>query len=160
MKENLKSWWRGRTVREQRLLLVMFALMAIVLLWLLVVRPLGDASSRARERYADAALSLAEARAQARLIGQLERSAPASLNEPVDALVGRSATEAGFPVASIGAEGQNQATLVLASVRPQAFFGWVAQMESARGLIVERLNATTNSDRTLSVQITFRARGR
>ena len=160
MSESFKSWWRGRTIREQRLLLGMFALLAVVLVWLVFVRPVGDALSRARERFSDAALSLAEARAQARLIGQLERSAPASLQEPIDVLVSRSATEAGFPVASLDREGENQATLVLASVRPQAFFGWVGEMESGRGLIVERLNATTNSDQTLSVQITFRARGR
>jgi general secretion pathway protein M len=160
MSESLRSWWRGRTIREQRLLLVMFGLVAVVLLWLLIVRPLGDALSRARERYADAALELAEARAQARLIGQLESNGPASLAEPIDALINRSAAEAGFPVARLDREGEAQATLVLASVRPQAFFGWLAQMESNRGLIVERLNTTTNSDRTLSVQVTFRARGR
>lgn len=160
MTEALKIWWRGRTLREQRLLLAMFALLAVLLLWLLIVRPVGDALSRARERYSDAALALAEARAQARLIGQLERSAPAGPHEPIEALVSRSATEAGFPIASLNREGVNQATLVLASVRPQAFFGWVGQMETGRGLIVERLNASTNSDRTLSVQITFRSRGR
>ena len=160
MSESFKLWWRGRTSREQRLMLAMFALLGLVLVWLLIVRPLGDARSRAYERYADAALALAEARAQARLISTFERSAPASLGEPIGDLLSRSATEAGFPIARLEPEGPNQATLVLASVRPQAFFGWVAQMESSRGLIVERLNATTNSDRTLSVQITFRGRGR
>ena len=160
MNESFATWWRGRTTREQRLLLVMFALLAVVLLWLLIVRPLGDALSRARERYADAALELAETRAQARLIGQLESNGPTRLAEPIDSLVNRAATEAGFPVARLDREGEGQATLVLASVRPQAFFGWLSQMESGRGLIVERLNTTTNSDRTLSVQVTFRARGR
>jgi len=160
MTEGFTTWWRGRTLREQRLLLAMFGLVALVLLWLLIVRPLGDARSRAHERYADAAVALAEARAQARLISELERGAPVSSAEPISALVSRSATEAGFPIARLDPEGTNQATLALASVKPQAFFGWVGQMESSRGLIVERLTATTNSDRTLSVQITFRARGR
>jgi hypothetical protein len=31
-------------------------------------------------------------------------------------------------------------------------------METSRGLVVERLRATANSDQTLSVQVTFRAR--
>jgi general secretion pathway protein M len=158
--EGFRSWWQTRTLREQRLLLAMFALLTAVLLWLLIVRPLGDALSRARERHADAALALAEARAQAALILQLEREAPVGPQEPIDTLISRSATEAGFPIARLEREGDNQATLVLASVRPQAFFGWVGQMESGRGLIVERLNATTNSDRTLSVQVTFRGRSR
>jgi general secretion pathway protein M len=160
MNDSLKTWWRSRTLREQRLLLVMFGLASVVLLWLLILRPLGDGLSRARERYADAALALAEARAQARLIAQLESNGPAGLSEPIDSLISRSATEAGFPVAQLNRESENQASLTLASVRPQAFFGWLAQMESGGGLIVERLNVATNSDRTLSVQVTFRARGR
>jgi general secretion pathway protein M len=152
----LKQWWRGRTLREQRLLLAMSVLFAIVLLWLLIVRPVGDALSRARERHADAAQALAEARAQAALIRQLERSAPAALAEPVDALISRSATEAGFPIGRLERQG-NRAAMVLPSVRPQAFFGWLGQME-ARGLIVERLSATPNTDQTVTVEVTLRAR--
>jgi general secretion pathway protein M len=159
MSGGFKTWWRGRTLREQRLLLAMTALLAVVLLWLLIVRPVGDALSRAHERHAAAALALAEARAKAALIRQLEQSAPASAGEPIDATISRSATEAGFQITRLEREGPDVATLVLASVRPQAYFGWVAQMES-RGLIVERLNASTNSDRTLTVQVTFRGRSR
>jgi general secretion pathway protein M len=160
MNGSFGTWWRSRTLREQRLLLAMSGLLSVVLLWLLLIRPLGDALSNARERHSNAALVLAEARAQAALIRQLEGSAPAkAFAEPIDALVSRSATEAGFPIARLEREGTNQATLVLASVRPQAFFGWLAQMES-RGLIVERLNASTNSDRTLTIQVSFRGRGR
>jgi general secretion pathway protein M len=137
----------------------MLGLSAIVLVWLLLVRPLGDSLSAARERHAEAARELAEARAQAALISSLERTSPGPQQEPVDVLISRSATEAGFPIARLEREGSNQATLVLGSVRPQAFFGWLGQMESSRGLIVERLSATTNSDQTLSVQVTLRARG-
>jgi general secretion pathway protein M len=137
----------------------MLGLSAIVLVWLLLVRPLGDSLSAARERHAEAARELAEARAQAALISSLERASPGPQQEPVDVLISRSATEAGFPIARLEREGSNQATLVLGSVRPQAFFGWLGQMESSRGLIVERLSATTNSDQTLSVQVTLRARG-
>jgi hypothetical protein len=53
----------------------------------------------------------------------------------------------------------NQATMAFEAVRPQAFFAWVRRVESDRGLIVERLSATTNSDQTLAAEITFRARG-
>ena len=35
--EGLRQWWAGRTQREQRLLLVMFALLGIVLAWLLTL---------------------------------------------------------------------------------------------------------------------------
>jgi hypothetical protein len=68
------------------------------------------------------------------------------------------ATEAGFPVSRVEPQGADRATMVLGNVRPQAFFGWVRQMESRNGLVVERMSATTNSDQTLAVQITFRAK--
>ncbi|HEY0446639.1 MAG TPA: type II secretion system protein GspM [Allosphingosinicella sp.] len=159
MNETMRDWWRTRTLREQRLLLAMFGLSAVVLAWLLVIRPLNDALSRARERHGEAVLQLAEARAQVRTVAGLEQSAAPPLTAPLDTLLNQSATEAGFPVARVDREGVNQATLVVPAVRPQAFFGWVGQMEARERLIVERLTATTNSDQTLSVTVTFRARG-
>jgi general secretion pathway protein M len=135
----------------------MSALFAIVLIWLLIIRPLNDALSMARERHGAAVLAVAEARARAELVNRLEKSVPGRLAAPVDAILTRSATEAGIPIASLQPEGPGKATLASASVRPQAFFAWVNQMEAA-GLIVERLSATANSDRTLSVQITLRGR--
>ena len=57
-------WWATRSTREQRLLAVMFGLIALVLVWLLVVRPLGDALDRAKQRHNAAVLALAEARAR------------------------------------------------------------------------------------------------
>jgi general secretion pathway protein M len=158
MNEGLKLWWRTRTLREQRLLIAMFALLALVFLWLLVIRPISDRLSEARERHGAAVLALAEARAQATLIGRLQQQRPASLGAPLDTILNQSAAEAGFPVTRVEREGVNQASLVIESVRPQAFFAWVNRMEDERGLIVERLSARTNGDQTLGVQITFRAR--
>ncbi len=159
MNDLLNSWWRTRTSREQKLLLAMTALAALVFAWLLIIRPLGDALSRARERHGDAVLAVAQARAQARAITGLRRTAPAQLTMPLDSLLNQAATEAGFPVTRVEREGGNQATITIQPVRPQAFFAWVAQMEGRNGLVVERLAANTNSDQTLQVTVTFRARG-
>ncbi len=158
MNGSLKIWWRTRTLREQRLLLAMAGLLALVLAWLLVIRPLSDSLSRARERHGAAVLALAEARAQATAIGQLQQRRPAPLSAPLEVLLNQSATEAGFPVTRVERLGVNQATVAIGSVRPQAFFAWVRAMENDRGLVVDRLSATANSDQTLGVQITFRAR--
>lgn len=154
----MKLWWRTRTLREQRLLLAMTGLALIVFAWLLVIRPLGDALSDARERHGDAVVALAEARARASLIAGLEQEEPANLGGSVDTIVSAAATDAGFQISRIEREGAAQATVVMDAVRPQAFFGWVGGLEN-RGLVVERLTASTNSDQTLAVQVTFRARG-
>lgn len=154
----LTAWWRERTRREQRMLLILGALFALVLAWLLVVRPLGDRLADARERHNEAVIALAEARAAAAAIGRLEKARPAPLAGQVEQAVAQSATAAGFQLSRIQPEGPNRATLSIEAARPQALFGWVSEMESTRGMIVERLTATSNSDRTLSVQLTLRAR--
>lgn len=159
MKDRLASWWRLRTRREQGMLAVMAALLLIVLLWLSLFRPLGDATAAARERHGLAVVALGKARAQAERLGELKaRPAPVAAG-PVDLLLSRSATEAGFQVARVDREGPMVATIAIDAARPQAFFGWVGDME-ASGLLLERLNATANSDQTLSVRATFRGRSR
>jgi general secretion pathway protein M len=158
MKESFGVWWRTRTLREQRLLLAMAGLSVVVLLWLAIIRPIGDRLSEARERHGAAVLALAEARARAGQIGLLEQRRPANPGGPLETVLNQSATEAGFPVARVEREGLNQATMVIDSVKPQAFFAWVRRMEDERGMIVERLSARANADQTLAIRITFRAR--
>jgi general secretion pathway protein M len=159
MTENLSRWWVARSQREQRLLLVMGGLLAVVLAWLLVVRPLGDRLSEARERHGAAVVALAEAKASAAAIGRLERVRHPPLDGPPELVIGREANQAGFRVSRLQPEGAGRVTVAMESARPQAFFAWVRAMEADKGLIVDRLSASSNSDRTLSVQVTFRARG-
>ena len=160
MKAGFESWWRLRSEREQRLLLVMFVLLALVLAWLLVVRPLADALDSARRRHDEAVTALAEARARAGAIGAAPVvAAPATAPLPVDSYLGRTATEAGFTGARIVAQGPARATVAIDAARPQAFFAWVRALEQ-NGLVVESLRARANGDRTLAIEAAFRARGR
>ena len=158
MNASLKAWWRSRTLREQRLLFVMAALAAILLSWLLIVRPLSDALSSARERHGEAVVALAQARAQAKLVTQLQGEATPRAAGPVDALLMRTANETGFKVARVDSAGSALATIAIEAARPQALFQWVDRMENQEGLLVERLKATANSDQTLAIEATFRAR--
>lgn len=159
MMAGLLGWWRLRTPREQRLLGVMLALLALVLGWLLIVRPLGDALDSAQRRHAAAVTALAEARARAGAArgAQARRAARAPL--PVDGFLSRTATEAGFTGARIVAAGPSRASLALDAARAQPFFAWVRRMEQS-GLAVETLRARTNPDQTLAFEAAFRARGR
>ena len=148
------SWWSERSRREQRLIQVMLVLFAIVLGWLLVVRPLLDGLDAARTRHAAAVVALGEARARA--LPGTRPGAPAA--GPVDALVARTAREAGFTNARIVSQGGERASVAVDAARPQVLFGWVARLEQS-GLRVERLTARTNSDRTLAAELTLRKRG-
>jgi general secretion pathway protein M len=157
MMEGLSPWWRARTPRERGLLLTMLALLGLVLGWLLVVRPLSDALDNAQRRHAAAVVALGEARARAQAAGEQVGGPAAPL--PIDSFLSRTATEAGFVGARIAGQGPSRASFAIDAARPQAMFGWVRAMEG-RGLAVESLRARTNSDRTVAVELVFRARQR
>lgn len=156
MTDSLSFWWQARSTRERRLLTIMFALAGLVLGWLLVVRPLSDALDAAKTRHGAAVVALAEARARAD-VGSGSGGVTATL--PVDSLIGRTATEAGFTGARIVAQGPARATVAIAAARPQALFAWLAALDRS-GLVVERFRAQANADRTVSAEASLRARGR
>lgn len=158
MSARLKALWLARTSRERWLLGVMLALVALVLAWLLILRPLGDMLSSAKQRKVESVAALSEARSQAAAIGGLEKNRPAPLAGPIDAAVAAAASASGFPLSGLQPEGPGRVSLAIGAATPQALFGWIAQLE-AQGFIVERLTASSNPDRTLSAQIVLRTRG-
>jgi general secretion pathway protein M len=158
MSERIKVLWLARSVRERWLLGVMLALVALVLVWLAILRPLSDMLSAARQRHGEAVTALAEARSQAAAIAALERERPAPLAGPIDVAVTAAASAAGFQLSGIQPQGPGRVSLAIGAAKPQALFGWIAGLE-AQGYIVQSLSVTSNADRTLSAQIALRARG-
>jgi general secretion pathway protein M len=159
MSARLRALWLARTPRERWLLAIMFALAALVLVWFLVLRPLGDLLSAARERHAEAVAALAETRTQAAEIAMLERGGPAAIEGPIDQALAAAASDAGFQLSALQAQGPGRVSFALGAARPQALFGWISGLEG-QGYVVERLSASSNPDRTLAAQIVLRARGR
>jgi general secretion pathway protein M len=149
----MSAWWEARSERERWLVGAMLVLAAILLAWLLIVRPLADALDAAKMRHGDAAIALAQARVRAQ---PPATSAPAAAG-PIESIVTRTAAAAGFPGARVAALGPGRAHVSLDAARPQALFGWVAQMEQ-QGLVVERLRAQANADHTLSAEMSLGAR--
>ena len=72
--------------------------------------------------------------------------------------VARSAADAGYPSARVTASGPARATLSIEAARPQALFGWIADLET-HGVAVETLRATAGPDHTVAVAASLRARG-
>lgn len=156
MTERFRLWWAERAPRERRLLIVMFALLALVIGWLLIVRPLGNALEDARLRHDAAVEALANAKAQAVLAGRAPVSATPPL--PIDSLLARTAADSGFANARITTQSPQQASVIIDAGRPQALFGWVGQLEG-QGVVVDSLRARVNQDRTIYVEAAFRAGG-
>lgn len=156
MRTRALSWWAGRTMREQRLLLAMFALAAVTLVWFGIVRPLDDALVEARARHSRAITAEAEARGRAEAIAALGRNRPVRLDLPVRVFVPQAAEAAGFTVGRADSFEPDGVSMAITSAKPAAFFTWLSGLQ-ARGLVVEALSATPNPDRTLSVHFTVRS---
>ena len=150
------NWWNGRSAREQRLLAVMFALLAAVVVWLGIVRPIAAARDAAETRHARAVVALGQVRELGGRIAAARSRGAVTINEPLAAYLGRSAGDSGLPVKRLESEGADGASLTILAVRPTAVFGWIQRVEVRDGVIVERLSATRNPDTTIAVQATFR----
>lgn len=156
MTASFLNCWGGRSPREQQLLAVMFGLLAIVVVWLGILRPLGAARDAAEARHARAVVALGKVREIGGRIQASRGRGALAIDEPLVAFLGRSAAVAGFTVERLEAEGAERAVLTIAAARPPAVFGWIQRVEVRDGLIVDRLSATRNPDSTVAVQVTFR----
>jgi general secretion pathway protein M len=152
----LLNWWNERSLREQRLLAVMIAILVGVVAWLGVARPIAMARDAAEMRHARAVAALGKVRELSGRFDALRARPLPAIDEPLVAFLGRSAGDAGLPVERLEAEGSDRAVLTVMAVRPPAVFGWIQRVEVRHGLIVERLSATRNPDTTIAVQATFR----
>jgi len=141
MMERLKVLWRERSPREQWMLGAMFALLAVVILWLGLFRPLDAAQRFARDELREATDRNAAIRAKVKLLQSLPRTAGiADPDVPLDQFIGQSAGEAGLTLERAQAQGADRLDMAIASVRPVALFSWLAVLE-AQGVRVETMSA-------------------
>lgn len=141
MMERLKILWGERSPREQWMLGAMFALLALVILWLGVFRPLDGAQRSARDALREATDRNASIRAKVKLLKSLPRSSgTVDAGVPLDQFIGQSAGEAGLTLERAQAQGTERLDMAIASVRPVALFSWLAALE-AQGVRVETMSA-------------------
>jgi len=152
-------WWSGRSERERILLGVMGILIILLLFWLLVVRPLDGARTKAEQRLELATQAAGRVAAVADGVRQARRLAPAALSAALPAAVGEAAQSAGFTMSRLEGQGPDRVVISIATARSPALFTWLAALRQ-QGVIVERLTLRTNSDATLSVEGTLRVRAR
>jgi len=154
----LLGWFRARSLREQRLLLVMLALLALTIVWAGIILPVTDALSSARTRHDAAVVVLAETEARVHDVKALERDRPAPLGAPLDTVIRDRANSAGFALAGVTRVGDTGVQITIASARPGALMAWIAGLEDD-GILVDTLTLTDNGDKTVAAQATLRVRG-
>ncbi|HUD95083.1 type II secretion system protein M [Sphingobium sp.] len=141
MMERIATYWAERSVREQYMLGVMFALLAGVILWFGIAMPLDRAQNSAREALIEATDRNAAIRSAVKQLKSLPRTPTSSGPAvPLDQFVGQGAGEAGLTLERAQAQGNDRMDIAIASVRPIALFSWLAQLE-AQGVRVETMSA-------------------
>jgi len=143
------GWWDGRTVRERRLLAVMAVLVAAVLAWLLIVRPVQAWQTGAADRRFEAEQTLAEIRAGLRIVAPPSAAAAAS-TEGLEPLVRRTAEAAGLTVATTMAPGGGLG-IQMSQAPGRETFAWLAALEADHGFKVCSLGVMENADATLNI---------
>jgi general secretion pathway protein M len=142
MMERMQAYWAERSPREQVMLGVMFALLAVVILWFGVAMPLDRAQRSARDTLLEATDRNAAVRAAVRQLKALPRAVETGPSAPLDQLVGQGAGEAGLTLerAQAQAQGPDRMEIAIASIRPVALFSWIATLE-AQGVRVDTMSA-------------------
>jgi general secretion pathway protein M len=158
MIDALKTWFVSRTLREQRLVLVMLALLALTLLWAGIILPVTDGLSSARTRHDAAVVLLAETEGRVHDIKALERARPAPLGAPLDTIIRDRANAAGFALANVSRVGDDGVQIGIGSARPGALMAWIAGLEDD-GILADTLTLTDNGDKTVAAQMSLRVRG-
>lgn len=145
-------WWNDRTPRERVLLAIMAMLLAAVLIWLLVLRPL----TVAREQAIVGASAAAVRRTEAQNLVAAIRARPAANGAPVLDTLTRRLAEAGLQPSRLEAQGPGQAVLEIAAVNGRLLLGWASGLEANDGLVIDQLEANRNRDQSVRVRMTVR----
>lgn len=145
MMERMNASWNARSPREQWMLGIMFALLAVVILWFGLILPLDSAQRSARDGLRQATERNASIRSKVKLLRSLPKGPGATVSAvAIDQFVGQSAGEVGLTLDRAQAQGANRMEIAVASVRPVALFSWLAALE-AQGVRVETMSARPSS---------------
>lgn len=148
----ITPWWRDRSPRERWLIGVMLSLLAALLVWLALLRPLAAARSAAAADAAAAQARLADTRALALAI----KARPSATAAPVLDVLNRRLAEAGLQATRLEAQGGGQALLEIGAVNGRLLLGWAAALEQRDGLVIDDLSASRNPDQSVKARLLVR----
>lgn len=158
MTASLRRWFAALSPREQWAVLTAALLAVVTFVWFAVIRPVNDGLADARSRHTTAVLRLAATESQMAALQPLLKAGAPAMTGTLETSVRDRATQAGFVLTTVSPQTNNALLIGIASAKPIALFGWIADMERD-GFLVESLSTTDNGDKTISAQITWKLRG-
>jgi len=152
-----RLWWVGRSTREQRMLMALGVLAALVLIWLLVFRPVWGWREAAADRRLAAENESMLVQAGVTRLGAASRSGrpPMALADVEQAA--RQAGEAAGITLEVSADGEGGLGFTAASASTASLFGWLTALKRDHGVEAVALSVVENADATLAAQGSLRA---
>lgn len=150
-------WFAALSGRERAGVLFAGALALVTLGWFGIIRPVSEGLAAAQSRHATAVIRLATTQGQINALQPLVKQGDPVLSGTLEETVRARATAVGFALTTVSPQTNNALLIGIASAKPAALFGWIADMERD-GILVDTLSTTDNGDQTLSVQITWKVR--
>jgi general secretion pathway protein M len=157
MIEQVRLYWSQRSVREQRLLAVMFTLLAAVILWFGIIAPLTNGRLDAQARVDQATMVSGNISARVDALRRATKTKVPPLGASLAVAVGTSATQAGFTPARLDPQGDDRVLVTISSAKSAALFAWLDSL-ARRGIFAEKIAVRPNSDATVSCEATLRLR--
>ncbi|MEH6791124.1 type II secretion system protein GspM [Parasphingorhabdus sp.] len=156
MIDNARSWFTGLSQRERIMVTVAALLLAGLVGYYGIVRPVAGAMTGAEQRYVDAVERQARIETKVTALRQPAAAGATRFGGAIDAFVGQSAGETGIAVASVTPQSDKRVNMVIESAKPTALFGWLARIEQ-QGIAVESLSVNPTASGTLSATLTLRS---
>lgn len=147
----VRQWLDGRSLRERRMILVMFAIAVPLLGWLLVVRPMTLAYDRALESHLEAV----DRNGRVKMLAGAVEAAPggaraAASSADLGLIVAEAASQAGLALETNSPTGPGGVAITVAQAPPVAAAQWLGDLET-RGLSVQEWKMTPTGTGTVSV---------
>ncbi|MBY0520181.1 MAG: type II secretion system protein M [Sphingomonas sp.] len=158
MTAGLRLWFAALSEREKWLVLTAIALAIVTFGWFALIRPVNDGLAGAVSRHNGAVVRLASTQGQIAALQPLLKAGQPAMSGTLEASVRERANQVGFALTTVSPQSNNALLIGIASAKPAALFGWIADMERD-GFLVESLSTTDNGDQTISAQITWKLRG-
>ncbi len=146
--DTVNQWWRTRSARERRLLLVLAAIAFVLVGWYGVASPLRSTAQRAERHLANAAQLLREVETARDAIGSIVIPSDAELED----VLMLSAAEAGFVLATQRKENAREIAVSGEAAGPAALFGWIEMLRKNHGVVVANLTVAREESGLLRVE--------
>ena len=144
-----QAWFDGRTVREQRMLALMLAVLVLCGAWLLIIQPLWSWKADAADRRARAQTDLAYVTAQTS--GAPEITTATASGPAIEPLALQTAEAAGLTITT-GMDESGAFGFRAANVSSAALFGWLAALKTGHGIDAVSLDIIENADATVTAE--------